>query len=385
MPVLSVIAEITIKNEAKLALISVKSPLNDVLKPEEVIIRIEAAPINPSDMALLCPPGTDEEALKQIRGENDTLTYPINKKFAKLLAPRIGKPSPAGNEGAGVVVKTGSSPNAKALLNKVVSVAGGKMYSQYRKVNIKSVIPHLDGTTAEEAASSYVNPVTAVCIVDNVKRDGHKAFIHTAAASQLGIMMNKLCNQEGLPIVNIVRKPAQEKLLKEVGAKYIVRSDKPSFMADLIKAVHDTKATCAFDAIGGGNMTNTLLMAMELAAKKDVKVDPASFYGTDVFKQVYIYGGLDRSATTLQRGFGMSWGVSGWLMPNYLASIGPEKSKDVFMQVAKNIKTTFKTNYFKKISLKELVTKEAYLDFIKQQTGKKYLVCPQKDIAVSKL
>lgn len=384
MPNLSVSAEITKAYEAKLELVDKKNPMEDELKPDEVVIRIEATPINPSDMALLCPPGTDAEALKSIRQEKDSLIYPTNKNFAKYLAPRVGKPAPTGNEGAGVVVKAGSSPAAQALLNKVVGAAGGQMYSQYRKVNLKFVIPHLDGTTPEEAASSFVNPVTAVCIIDNVKKDGHKAFIHTAAASQLGIMMNKLCKQEGLPIVNIVRKAAQEKVLKDVGAKYIVRSDKPSFMEDLVKAVHETKATCAFDAIGGGSMANTLLLAMELAAKKDVKVDPASFYGTNVFKQVFIYGGLDRSATMIQGGFGLSWGINGWLMPSYIAKIGPERTKEIFMQVAKNIKTTFKTTYFKKISLRELVTVENYLDFIKQETGRKYLVCPQKDIDNSK-
>jgi NADPH2:quinone reductase len=373
-----VVSNVNKDNEVELFIKKSRSPLEEDLKPNELVVRIEAAPINPSDLGVIMPPGSDVKALKTIKSLQDRvgLSYQIDPRFAKLIGHRVNKHVPVGNEGAGVVVKAGTSPEAQKLLNKVVST-NGAMYAEFRKTTVSQVLVHEEGTSSLEAASSYVNPMTVVAFLETMRMENHKAIIHTAAASQLGQMLVKLCLKEGVNLINVVRKESQEVLLRNLGAKYVIRSDKETFLSDLAEAVAETEATLAFDAIGGGRMASNLLTAMEMGAKKFAKnYDPTTPYGTDVFKQVYIYGGLDRSPTVLGQSFGFSWALGAWLMPRFLAKVPVERMFELRRTVAKNIKTIFKTEYFKKVSLEEMVSPENFLQYCKQETGKKFLVVP---------
>jgi len=358
-----------------------ESPLESNLKDDEVVIRVEAAPINPSDIGSIFGPVQDfsEKNCTQTKDSYDQniLTCKVHPKLQGYIQGRAGKLIPCGNEGAGVVVKAGAGKRAQSLMGKVVSVAGGKMFAEYRKLNINMCIVHNDGVSPRQAASSYVNPMTVLGFVENLRRDNHSAMIHTAAASNLGQMLQKVCLEENIPLVNIVRKQEQEDILRSIGAKYVVRSDKPSFMKDLVQAIKETKATIAFDAIGGGTISNTIMQAMEAAALAETGAE-ASPYGSDTFKQLYIYGGLDRSETKLSRGFGMSWAMGGWLMPRFLATLDPSKVMEMTKHVADNINTLFKSEYVAEISLNEAIQREIVEQYAKQETGKKYLVNPSK-------
>jgi NADPH2:quinone reductase len=282
---------------------------------------------------------------------------------------------PVGNEGAGVVVAAGSSDAAQALLGKTVAIAGGAMYAQYRCVNALQCLQLEEGTTAVEGASCFVNPLTALGMTETMRREGHTALVHTAAASNLGQMLNRICLADGIGLVNIVRKPEQEKILRDLGAKYIVNSSSESFMDELTAALKSTGATLAFNATGGGKLASQILSCMEAAAASSMKV--YNRYGSDVFKQVYIYGGLDRSPTTLTRNFGFSWSVGGWLLFPFLQKVGPEKTMELRARVAREIRTTFASHYTREISLPQVLSLEALAVYGKQATGEKFLIRPQ--------
>lgn len=344
--------------------------------PDEVLVRIDATPINPSDLALLIGPADVTTARVGGSSERPVLTADIPEAAMKLVAGRLGESLAVGNEGAGVVVAAGSSDAAQALLGKLVGIVGGDMYAQYRSINALQCLPLEEGTTAAQGASCFVNPLTALSMVETMRMEGHTALVHTAAASNLGQMLNRVCIADGIDLINIVRKPEQETLLRELGAKYVVNSSADTFMADLTEALVATGATLAFDAIGGGKLVSQILSCMEAAAVRTMTT--YNRYGSDSFKQVYIYGGLDRGPTTLTRNFGFSWAVGGWLLSPFLQKAGLEKMLELRARVAREITTTFASHYTLEVSLAGALSLEAMAVYAKQATGEKVLIKPQQ-------
>ncbi|MFN6543374.1 zinc-binding dehydrogenase [Mycolicibacterium nivoides] len=359
------------KLELSLHEVEVPTPAAD-----EVVVRVEASPVNPSDLGLLIPSVADMSAAT-VTGtpERPVVTAPLRDGALAGLSARIGASLPVGNEGAGTVVAAGSSPAAQALLGKTVGIAGGAMYSQYRVVNAAACLVLPDGATAKEGASSFVNPLTALGMLETMRREGHSALVHTAAASNLGQMLVKACLADGVPLVNIVRKAEQEEILRGLGAVHVCNSASPSFEADLVEALKATSATLAFDATGGGTLASQILNGMEQAASATAA--QYSRYGSSVHKQVYIYGSLDTSPTVLTRNFGMAWGVGGWLLTPFLAGAGPETIARLRARVAAELTTTFASTYTQEVSLAGLLKPDAFNSYLKKATGEKFLVTPQ--------
>ena len=345
-------------------------------KPDQILIRVEAAPINPSDMGLLFAAADMSRAEAGGTPDRPVVTAKLTPAIMSAMAGRVGQSLPAGNEGAGVVVEAGAAPEAQALVGKTVSLRGGGMYAQYRLARASEVLPMPEGITPAQAASAYVNPLTVLGMVETMRLEGHTALIHTAAASNLGRMLQRVCVADGIPLVNIVRKPEQEKILRDLGATHVVNSSSPTFMDDLVDACSETGATLGFDAIGGGRIAGQILTAIEQAALR--KATSYSRYGSSVHKQVYIYGGLDRGPTEFVRAFGLSWGLGGWLLPNFLERVGPEVAQRLNQRVANEITTTFTSHYAKTISLPEMLSLKEIAVYGKQATGEKYLVNPNK-------
>jgi NADPH2:quinone reductase len=343
--------------------------------PDEVLVRLEAAPLNPSDLALLLGPADMSTGRSSGTADRPVVTADIPEKLMKMVAARVGQSLPVGNEGGGVVVSAGSSDAAQALMGKMVGIVGGDMYSQYRCVNVFQALELKEGTTAAEGASCFVNPLTALAMTETMRMEGHKALVHTAAASNLGQMLNRICIADGIDLVNIVRKPEQEEILRSLGAKYICNSSSESFYEDLTEALVATGATIAFDATGGGKLGSDILSCMEAAAARSM--GEYNRYGSDVYKQLYIYGGLDRSPTVLSRNFGFSWGVGGFLLTPFLQKAGMEKAMEMRARVAAEIKTTFASHYTSEVSLTEALSLEAIAQYGKQATGQKFLILPQ--------
>jgi NADPH:quinone reductase-like Zn-dependent oxidoreductase len=341
---------------------------------DEIVIRVEATPINPSDIALLLGPIDMNTAKQAGSAASPVLTANVLERALPAMSSRFDQPMPVGNEGAGTVVKAGSSPAAQALMGKLVAVASGSMYSQFKVAKAIEVLVLPSGTTAKEAASCFVNPLTALSMVEVMRREGHKALVHTAAASNLGQMLNKICQRDGVSLVNVVRNAEQAKILKELGAKIVLDSTSPRFMAELIEAVGATEATLAFDAIGGGMMASQILTAMEAAAAS--RMTSYSRYGSNTFKQVYIYGMLDTSKTELTRTFGFSWSVSGWLLTPFLQKIGMPDVNRLRQRVVAELTTTFASHYTKEISLRDVVNLEIAQAYNKRATGEKFLINP---------
>jgi hypothetical protein len=273
------------------------------------------------------------------------------------------------------VVAAGSSDVAQGLLGKVVAVAGGAMYSQYRCVDAAFCLELPAGASAREGAASFVNPMTALGMVETMRMEGHSALVHTAAASNLGQMLNRLCIEEGIPLVNIVRSPAQVEILRSAGAAHVCDSSSEGFMDDLVAAVRETSATLAFDAVGGGTLASRILTAMEVAASAGT---PFSRYGSSVHKQLYIYGGLDRSPTELTRSFGFAWGVGGWLLTPFLQKAGLERIAAMRDRVAAGLTTTFASTFTDEIGLAQVLDVATMREYARQATGRKYLVAPQR-------
>jgi NADPH:quinone reductase-like Zn-dependent oxidoreductase len=344
--------------------------------PDEVVVRVEASPINPSDLGLLT--GAADLATVKASGGKDSpvITAKVPEAGMKAMAGRLDQSMPVGNEGAGRVIRTGSSDKAKALMGKTVSMIGGAMYSQYRTVRVGECMPLPDGTTAAEGASWFVNPLTSLGMTETMRREGHKALVHTAAASNLGQMLNKICIKDGIALVNIVRSKEQADLLRKIGAKYVVDSTSPTFMDDLTNALAETGATIAFDAIGGGRLAGQILTAMEVAINKTAKV--YSRYGSNVHKQVYIYGSLDPRPVELNRAFGMAWGLGGWLLFPFLMKIGPADVQRLKERVVNELKTTFASHYTKVVSLQEALDLQNIAIYAKRATGEKFLINPSK-------
>jgi len=361
--------------ELELSLISVDTPAP---APDEVVVRIEATPINPSDIGLLF--GAADLGTVKVSGTpaRPVVTARIPERFMKSMAARVGQSLPVGNEGAGVVIAAGSSAPAQALLGKTVAVLGGAMYAQYRTIKADQCLVLPEGTLPAEGASCFVNPLTALGMVETMRREGHKALVHTAAASNLGQMLNRICLKDGIGLVNIVRKPEQAALLKGMGAKHVCDASAPKFMEDLTQALVDTGATIAFDATGGGRLAGQILTCMEAALNRTAT--EYSRYGSTTHKQVYIYGGLDTGPTEFVRNFGFAWGMGGWLLFPFLQRIGAEAAQALRQRVAAELKTTFASSYTKEISLAEALQLEAIAAYGQRATGTKYLINPGKAV-----
>ncbi|MDT5364069.1 MAG: NADPH:quinone reductase [Mycobacterium sp.] len=340
----------------------------------EVLVRVEASPINPSDLGLLIADADMTTATAAGTPERPFVTASLGKGALGALSARVGKSLPVGNEGAGTVVAAGSSPAAQALLGRTVGIAGGAMYSQYRAVDASACLVLPEDATAKDGASSFVNPLTALGMVETMRREGHSALAHTAAASNLGQMLVKLCQKDGIPLVNVVRKADQEELLRSLGAVHVCNSASPSFSTDLTEALKATSATLAFDATGGGTLASQILSGMEEAA--NATAGEYSRYGSTVHKQVYIYGGLDTSPTLLTRNYGMAWGLGGWLLTPFLQSAGAEAIGRLRARVAAELTTTFASTYTREVSLAGMLSPEAFNAYVKRATGEKFLVTP---------
>lgn len=359
--------------ELSLAKIPVPVPAED-----EVLVRVEAAPINPSDLGLLFGMADMTTASASGTEEAPVVTATIPEGLRKVVAARAGQSMPVGNEGGGVVVDAGSSPEAQAMIGKTVGILGGAMYTQYRCLKAKQCLVMHDGVTPAESASCFVNPLTALGMVETMKMEGFEGLCHTAAASNLGQMLQKICLKDGIELVNVVRKQEQVDLLKGIGAKQVCNSSEDTFMTDLTDAIAASNAYIAFDATGGGKLASQLLTAMESAAMR--AGGDYNRYGSDTFKQVYIYGGLDRTPTTLSRNFGFSWSLGGWLLTPFLQKIGMDAANRLRQRVADEIKTTFASSYTKEVSLAEALSIDAISVYGKQATGEKYLINPNKGV-----
>jgi NADPH:quinone reductase-like Zn-dependent oxidoreductase len=353
--------------ELSLVRVPVPSPAED-----EVVVRVDATPINPSDIGLLLGTADVRTAKSSGTPENPVVTATIPQSAMRAMAARVGQSLPVGNEGAGEVVKAGTK--VQHLLGKTVAILGGAMYAQYRCLRATDCLELPAGTTAAEGASCFVNPLTALGMVETMRREGHAALVHTAAASNLGQMLNRICLADGIGLVNIVRSPAQADILRAIGAQHTCDSTSPAFMEDLVAALSATGATLAFDAIGGGKLAGQLLAAMEISANLKAKV--YSRYGSSVHKQVYIYGALDTGPTELNRSFGMAWGVGGWLLTPFLQKIGPAEGEKLRQRVAREIRTTFASHYTRVVSLADVLQLETIAAYTKRATGEKFLINP---------
>jgi NADPH2:quinone reductase len=348
-------------------------------KPDEVVVRIEGTPLNPSDLGLLfgaADMGTARQSGTQGR---PVIIATVPPERMPAMAGRLGQPMPVGNEGAGTVVTAGDSDEAQALLGKKVAVLGGAMYTQYRTVKAKTCLVLPPGATAAEGASCFVNPLTSQGMVETMRMEGHKALVHTAAASNLGQMLNRICIADKVGLVNIVRSQAQADLLRGQGAAHVCNSGAPTFMEDLTEALIATGATIAFDAVGGGPLAGQILGCMEAAANRTAK--EYSRYGSAVHKQVYIYGNLETAPSNLTRNYGMAWGVGGWYLTPFLQKIGRDGQQKLRARVVAELKTTFASYYTKEISLAEALTLAEIATYNKRSTGEKYLINPSKGLA----
>lgn len=336
--------------------------------PDEVVVRVDAAPVNPTDVVLML----SFADLAAATTRDGVLEAPVPPPVAQAFAARGGQPLVVGTEGAGTVVAAGSSPAAQALVGKIVSAVGGGMFASHRVLPVAAVNALPAGRTAEEGASAFVNPMTALSFVETMRAEGHRALVHTAAASNLGHMLIKICAADDVPLVNIVRRPAQVAQLKAAGAAIVLDSSSPAFASQLVDAIASTGATIAFDAIGGGTLGAQLLDAMERVAQRSLKA--FSHYGSTTPKQLYIYGALDSSPTVLPRTFGMTWSAGGYLVSNALGKLGATVAARMSARVMRELTTTFASHYSHRVGLDRLVDADTARAFAKLATGEKYLV-----------
>ncbi|HEY0941199.1 MAG TPA: zinc-binding dehydrogenase [Steroidobacter sp.] len=365
---------ITAGGELQLSLRETKIPEPGA---DEVLIRVLASPINPSDLALLLGPADLSTARAGGTAESPTFTAKVPANLMKGIAARIDQSMIVGNEGAGVVVKAGA--DAQSLLGKTVAVLGGGMYAQYRVAKAAACLALPAGTTAAEGASCFINPLTALGMVETMRRENHTALVHTAAASNLGQMLNKICQKDGIPLVNIVRNAEQADTLRKLGARYVCNSTSANFMDELTDAIAATGATLAFDAVGGGKLANQILICMEAAINR--KSTTYNRYGSPVHKQVYCYGVLDTRPIEIDRtNVGMAWGVGGWLLTWFLEKIGPQATQKLRERIAAELKTTFSSHYTAELSLAEALRPDVINAYNRRATGEKYLINPNKGL-----
>ncbi len=360
-------SRISSAGELELSLVEVDVPPPG---PDQVVVRVEATPISPSDLALLLGPA-DLASARNV-GKALVATVPPQRMIA--VQARLDQSMQVGNEGAGVVVDAGEK--VRDLIGKTVAMVAGGMYAEYRVVPANACMVLADGITPAQGASAFVNPMTALSMVEVMRREGHTALVHTAAASNLGQMLVKICAADNVPLVNIVRSEEQVALLRGVGAKYVLDSTRPTFRKELTEAIAATGATLAFDAISGGPLASHILTAMEMVASKNA--GSYSRYGSSTHKQVYIYGRLDLRPTEIEPTAGLAWSVSGWLLMTFLAKAGPEVSQRIRARVMAELTTTFASHYTAQISLEEALQVETARAYAKKATGSKYLIVPSK-------
>jgi NADPH2:quinone reductase len=362
---------VTADGELQLSIATVDTPQP---AEHEVLVRIDAAPINPSDLGLLLAAADVSRATSAGTADSPVVTAPIAQQVMPGLAARVGESMPVGNEGCGIVVAAGSAPDAQALLGRTVAIIGGATYGEYRSVPAVSCLVLPDGTDPADGASCFVNPLTALSMVETMRMEGHTALVHTAAASNLGQMLVKICLADGVPLVNIVRRPEQVELLRSLGAEHVCDSSAPTFTVDLTTALIATGATLAFDATGGGRLAGQILGCMEAAA--NATATEYNRYGSTVHKQVYIYGGLDRSPTEFVRNFGMAWGIGGWLLTPFLQKLGLPGMLRLRERVVAELTTTFASHYTDHVSLAGALALDAIGTYARQATGQKFLIRP---------
>lgn len=361
--------------ELELSVVALETPLPQA---DEVVVRVEATPINPSDLGLLFGAADMSTATASGTAAKPIVTARIPEGRIESIAGRLDQSLPVGNEGAGVVIAAGSSSAAQALLGRAVALFGGAMYSQYRCVKVGQCLILPEGTAPADAASCFVNPLTALGMVETMRREGHSALVHTAAASNLGQMLNRICIAENIGLVNVVRTQEQQHLLKAMGACHVCNTGSPTFIQDLTEAIIATGATLAFDAIGGGALAGQILTCMEAALTRSAT--EYSRYGSATHKQLYIYGALDLTPTVLSRNFGFAWSIGGWLLWPFLQRIGPAAAEKLRQRIVAELKTTFASHYTKVISLVEALSLEEIAAYSKRATGAKYLIDPNKGI-----
>ncbi len=363
-----------IRSSGELELSIVDMPVPEP-KPGEVLVRMEAAPLNPSDLGLLFD--TADMATLQATGprERRVVTARIPPAALHAMADRLDVPMTVGNEGAGTVVAAGDSPAARALMGRLVAAPGGSAYGQVRCVPVDRLLVLPDGATAVQGASCFVNPLTALAMVETMRRDGHKAIVHTAAASNLGQMLERICRADGIGLVNVVRRPEQAALLRAAGAPHVCDTSAPGFRDDLVDAIAATGATLAFDATGGGTLAGQILLAMEAATRR-THTQAYSRYGSSVLKQLYFYGSLDRSPVSFERNFGMAWTMGGFLLFPKLEELGAETQERLKARVAAELTTTFASHYAQSVSLAQMLVPETIAIYNRRATGTKYLVTP---------
>lgn len=342
--------------------------------PDELVVRVEAAPINPSDLVLLLGPADLSTGQAGGTAERPTYTATIPSSHMRSLSARLDKPLAVGIEGAGTVVATGA--NVTEYQGRVVAMLGGGMYSQFRKMRAGDCVLLPEGVEAAHGASLFVNPLTALAMVETMRQEGHTALVHTAAASNLGRMLNRVCQADGVPLVNVVRSAEQAAILKEIGAHFVVDSTSASFREELEQAITETGATLAFDAIGGGKLASSILHAMEAAASRTEGA--YSRYGSSTWKQVYIYGSLDAGPTVIDRGFGLSWGVSGFLLTPFLDKLGASGAARLKERIVRELRTTFASRYTDVIALRDALSPEIVERYARRATGSKYLIDPSR-------
>jgi NADPH:quinone reductase len=347
----------------------------DAPSADEVIVKVEAAPINPSDLGLLLGPANVSTLRASGTAERPVLGFEVPRERMAAVQGRLGQSLAVGNEGAGTVIASGE--NANSLEGRRVGMLGGGMYADYRKLKARDVVPLPDGASAVDGASMFVNPLTALGFVETARSEGHRAIVHTAAASNLGQMLQKICLNDGMPLVNIVRSDEQEKMLRGIGAIHVVNSRSEDFRSQLADALDETGATIAFDAIGGGSIGSDIMQAMEQAASR--RMTEYSRYGSNTFKQLYIYGALDLAPTVLNRlAFGFQWSVSGWLLTPFLQKAGPGVAARLRQRVVDELTTTFASRYTRTIGLAEALNPDVLRGYERKATGEKYLIDPTR-------
>lgn len=362
--------------QLELSLVSVAVPDP---APDEVVVRIEASPLNPSDLGLLFGAADMATATYSGTAAHPVVTATIPPARMRAVAARLDQSMPVGNEGAGVVIATGAADEARALLGKTVAIIGGAMYAQYRSIKADQCLVLPEGTTAAEGASCFVNPLTALGMVETMRREGHTALVHTAAASNLGHMLIRICQADGIGLVNVVRSQAHEEALRAVGAEHVCISTSPAFTEQLTASLLATGATLAFDAVGGGPLAGQILTSMETVANRNASAHTR--YGSSTHKQVYVYGRLDSRPIELGGAFGMAWSVGGWLLFPFLTRIGAAAAQSLRERVVRELKTTFASHYARSVSLAEALQPDAIAAYGRRATGEKYLITPQKGLA----
>lgn len=343
-------------------------------KDHEVLVKVLATPINPSDLGLMVGAADVSSATATTRDGQPGVSMAVPEAGMRFMASRVGQALPIGNEGCGIVVAAGASDAAQALMGKMVALIGGEIYAEYRCLAAMACMPLPDGTAPADGASCFVNPLTSLGFTETMKMEGYKGIVHAAAASNLGQMLVKICKADGIPLVNIVRSAEQVALLKGIGAEIVLDSTADDFAEQLTEAIYQTEAIIGFDPIGGGKISGQMLAAMEAAAVK--RMTSYSRYGSDQMKQVYIYGALDVGPTILNRSFGLTWGLGGWLLTPFMAKAGAEVVGRMRARVAAELTTTFKSHYSHEISLQQAVDPATLQAYNAKRTGEKYLIKP---------